>query len=116
MRMRQVPPGFWTITKEVLKSQWMPKEELKKRQIQRLRRILRHSYDNIPFYKRIFRERNLRPDDFRSLEDLRRLPIITRTDLKRGFPDEVAAGSLLATRGLPNATSGYNRDPLAVLQ
>jgi len=100
------------MTKEVFKSQWMPKEELKKRQIQRLRRILRHSYDNIPFYNRIFRERNLKPDDFRSVEDLQKLPITTRTHLKRGFPEEVTAGSLLATRSLPNATSGTTGTPL----
>jgi len=113
MRVRHVPSGFWTLTKEVLKSQWMPKDELRKRQIQGLRRILHHSYDNIPFYNRIFRERNLKPDDFRSLEDLQRLPVVTRADLKREYPDGVVAKSLLPTRGSLNATSGTTGSPFS---
>src|SRR5687768_3860195 len=45
-------------------------------QRRRLRSIVRHAYDSVPFYRRAMDERGLLPRDFRTVEDLERLPLI----------------------------------------
>lgn len=62
--------------------QTLPEDAARRRQSERLRKFLREAV--LPFsvhYRKIFRERNLTPDSFQSLEDLARLPFTTKTDL-----------------------------------
>ncbi|MCA1974590.1 MAG: phenylacetate--CoA ligase [Caenispirillum sp.] len=47
-----------------------------------LRRHLRHAYDNSPYYRTTFDAAGVRPDDLRSLDDLRRFPTITKSVLR----------------------------------
>ena len=48
-------------------------------QERRLRAIVAHAYESVPFYQRVMRERGLRPADIRRVEDLERLPMIDGT-------------------------------------
>lgn len=61
------------------KSQWWSQEELEKFQKTRLRWLIHHSYNNIPFYHAVFRNRNLYPSDIKTQKDLQKLPIITKS-------------------------------------
>jgi phenylacetate-coenzyme A ligase PaaK-like adenylate-forming protein len=51
-------------------------EELERRQRRRLRSIVRHAYESVPFYREAMDERGLRPADFESARDLAKLPLI----------------------------------------
>ena len=55
---------------------------LKRYQTARMRALLRHSYETVPFYRRRFDEADFHPDRFRSLEDLWRVPITRKSDLQ----------------------------------
>jgi phenylacetate-CoA ligase len=61
-------------------------DELASLQLDRLRRSLRHAYDNVPLYRRSFDDAGLRPDDCRSLGDLARFPFTTKDDLRDSYP------------------------------
>jgi phenylacetate-CoA ligase len=63
------------------------REELTAHQARALSRLLDHAYRNVPYYRRVFRERRLVPGDIRSPEDLRLLPYLTREDLQNNLPD-----------------------------
>jgi phenylacetate-CoA ligase len=65
------------------KSQWWSREEIETLQTKRLRALITHAYRNIPFYHRLFERVGLSPDAIRSLEDLSRLPILTKHDLQQ---------------------------------
>ncbi|GAH62041.1 unnamed protein product, partial [marine sediment metagenome] len=43
-----------------------------------------------PYYRRIFKERGLRPEDIETIADLERLPILTREDVRNNFADLIA--------------------------
>src|SRR6266545_7450403 len=60
------------------KLQWASGDELEAFQLQELRRLLDHAWRNVPFYRRRMDEAGVSPDGVRSLDDLRRLPILTR--------------------------------------
>ncbi len=75
------------------RTQWLPAEKLREFQGQRLRFLLEHAYNNVPFYRRLFRQRSLKPNDFSSVDDIVKLPIVTKTDLRQHFDEFVACNS-----------------------
>jgi len=59
----------------------------------RLRRLIRHAYDNVPFYRRHFDRHGLHPDQVHSLADLERIPLTSKQDLQaQPVNDTLAAG------------------------
>ncbi len=61
-------------------------DELRAVQLERLRRSLRHAYDNVPHHRRAFDEAGAHPDDCRDLADLARFPFTTKADLRENYP------------------------------
>jgi phenylacetate-CoA ligase len=49
----------------------------------RLRAIIRHAYHTVPFYRQTMEDRGLRPDDFKTIEDLAKLPLIDALTVQR---------------------------------
>lgn len=66
-------------------SQWYPLEKLIAYQEQRLKEIITHAYDNVPYYRDLFSNLKLAPDDFNKLSDLQKIPILSKTDLRNNF-------------------------------
>jgi phenylacetate-CoA ligase len=60
------------------RSQWLPKQKILEYQEQRLRSLINHAYHHVHFYRDVFDERGLSPDDVRTIGDLVKLPIIDR--------------------------------------
>jgi phenylacetate-CoA ligase len=48
----------------------------------KLRRLVRHAYDHVPFYRRLSKRHGVSPEDIRTAEDLPKLPVIDKLDLK----------------------------------
>ena len=61
-------------------------EELRARQIVRLRATLRHVYANVPFYRDMLDAAGLPPDDFHEFSDLAKLPLTSKDDLRANYP------------------------------
>lgn len=55
-------------------------------QTYRLKELAYYVYDNVPFYKKKFDEHHIKPGDIRSIEDIRRLPFTTKTDMRDNYP------------------------------
>jgi len=62
------------------------RDELSSLQLERLRRSLRHAYENVAHYRRTFDEAGVHPDDVRTLADLARFPFTTKADLRDNYP------------------------------
>lgn len=60
-----------------------PAARLERLQRWRLQRMLRYAQRNVPFYREAMAERGLRPEDFRGVDDLARLPLIQSHDVRR---------------------------------
>jgi len=58
-----------------------PLERLEAIQARRVRAIVRHAYESVPFYREAMDERRLQPRDIRSAGDLERLPLVTGREL-----------------------------------
>jgi phenylacetate-CoA ligase len=61
-------------------------DELRALQLDRLRWSLRHAYDNVPCYRKIFDVAGIHPDDVKDLSDLAKFPFTTKATLRENYP------------------------------
>lgn len=62
-------------------------DKLEKYQMQQLKELLEHSYKNVPYYNKIFEEKGLKPEDIKSLNDLKMLPVLTKEKIIKNFKE-----------------------------
>lgn len=60
----------------------MPREKLQELQLRKFKRVLRWAYERSPFYRRLYQEAGLEPEDIRSFEDIRRVPKVEKGMLR----------------------------------
>jgi len=81
-------------------------------QSHRLALLVRHCYQNVPYYRRLFEKRHLRPEDVRKPSDLTKLPLLTREDVRSRFPDLLSRSADRRRLRLAH-TSGTTGSPLS---
>ena len=93
------------------KTQWMKKDELKELQLRKVKALLRHAYENVPYYHALFKEKGFRPDHFGGLDDLHKIPVMQRSVLgsKR---NELIPGNVKESELVSCKTSGTTSTPL----
>jgi phenylacetate-CoA ligase len=69
----------------------MPRPALKALQLERLRRILHHAYENVPHYRRTFDAAGVKPCDVGGLADIARFPFTVKKDLRDNYPFDMFA-------------------------
>jgi phenylacetate-CoA ligase len=101
---------------EMKRAQRLPPDRLRTIQEQRLQAIIRHAFHTVPYYNALLKKAGIRPDDIRTLEDLRGLPITTKEDLRSAGEELiVAAGSDLSACE-ESRTTGSTGTPFVVCQ
>ena len=86
-------------------------DHLKNIQIRLLKNQINNCYSNIPYYRKIFIERGLRPNDFNYLEDIAQLPVITKRDIQQHY-HEFLNTKLNHKRCFKSRSSGTTGEPL----
>lgn len=69
----------------------MPREELRKLQLEKMKWCVQYAYDNVPFYQKSFKEAGVEPGDLQSLEDITKFPFIMKQDMRDNYPDGLFA-------------------------
>ncbi len=64
----------------------LPREALQALQLKRLQNTVERVYNLVPFYRKKLDEANVKPEDIKSLDDLKRLPFTTKQDLRDNYP------------------------------
>ena len=62
------------------------REQIRRWQSERLINQVKHVWEDVPFYKNKMVEAGITPDDIKSVDDLHKLPFITKDDLKDQYP------------------------------
>jgi phenylacetate-CoA ligase len=93
------------------KTQWMKKRDLHTLQLRRLRGLLANAYENVPYYHQSFRNSNFRPNEVRSLEDLDKVPILKRSEVRDQL-DRMIARNIPKKEFVAFSTSGTTAAPI----
>ena len=73
--------AFWQKEEEC-----MPRAELRALQLQKLRSLVARVYASVPAYTEALDRAGVKPDDIKTLDDIRRLPFTTKADLRNHYP------------------------------
>ncbi len=99
----------------IFRRQWWSPQALTDWQGRRLHKIVAHAYENVPFHHRRMRALGLTPDDIQSLDDLHKLPLSTKAEIREGYPDEVIATGYGEHNCVVEHTSGSTGTRLDIL-
>lgn len=84
-------------------------------QMRELNKLLHHAYNNVPYYRNIFNERGLKPQHIQDLNDLKKLPCLTKDAFKKHFTELTATNYNLKNCPMSH-TSGTSGKPLQFYQ
>jgi len=96
------------------KSQYFSDNEIKEYQRERLIQLINHAYNNVPYYRNIFTKLKLLPKDFKDINDLHKLPILTKGDIRNNFNNLISINCDKKQLKLGH-TSGTTGSPLEIL-
>ncbi len=92
---------------------YIDRDALRTLQLQRLRTMVRHAYDNVALFRGRMLDLGLKPDDIRSLDDLPKLPFMVKKDLRDTYPFGLFAVPMSEIVRL-HASSGTTGKPIVV--
>jgi len=102
---------FWDTYNFLQESQWWSREKLEEYQMKQLGKLLHHAYENVPYYRNVFDERGLRPENIQDFDDLKKLPYLTKDLFRKQYEKIVSSNSDFNDLHLSN-TTGTTGKPL----
>jgi len=97
------------------RNQWLKPSELEELQAKKLRVMIKHAYDNTEFYHRKFKDAGIRPEDIRTVDDLKRIPYTTKNELRNNSTGSMIAKGLDLRNCLVTQTSGSTGMPTKIV-
>lgn len=91
--------------RELERTQWLPAEELRERQMAKLKCILAHAFKTVDFYRKRFLDVEFDPYHFNSLEQFRTLPLLTKNDIVEN-PDQLISKHYKSQNLVSSRTGG----------
>lgn len=62
------------------------REDIIKIQNEKIVKQVKHVYDHVPYYRKLMDEKGVKPEDISSIDDIRKLPFLTKDDLRESYP------------------------------
>ena len=116
-----MPVHHWGISRnaaryldELRRTQWLPREELEELQMKRLRRLLHHAQAHVGYYRELFQRAGITPESIRTLDDLRRIPVLTKQALRENLYFDLLSDNHDKRKIQKIVTSGSTGEPLAL--
>jgi phenylacetate-CoA ligase len=95
-----------TLRRRMEQSQWWPAEQLRALQLARLKELLAHAQHKVPYYRSLFGGLNFEPDKLASLDELARLPFLTKAVIRANTEALKAADAVGLARFNTGGSSG----------
>ena len=64
----------------------MSRDEMTALQNERLAAQVKHVYENVPYYRDLMDKKGVKPEDIQTIDDLKKLPFISKADLREAYP------------------------------
>ncbi len=110
-------PNFARISYYLLKAlsriRW-DKDKLREYQNERLRKVVKYAYDNVLFYRELFRNAGIKPSDIRTVEDLNKLPIVRKSEMKKRREADLISREFQSENLKVLRTGGSTGEPFSI--
>jgi len=99
--------------RELETSQWFSPEKIKEIQEKKLKRLIKHAYESVPYYRRMFRKNKLSLNDLKSADDLTKLPLLTRDKVREEFDTRAIISRVYEQKKMGySCTGGSTGEPI----
>ncbi len=95
------------------KTQYYDYEELKKLQWEKLKKLLEHAYETVPYYQKLFKKLKIKVSDIKTYEDFLKIPILTKQDIL-DHNDELISNKFDKSELKKTSSSGSTGQPLTI--
>jgi phenylacetate-CoA ligase len=99
---------------QLRRTQWTSPQEIRELQESRLRVLIKHAHRHVPYYREMLDRLGIDPEEIRGLEDLRRLPPLSREAVRRNLHFDLMSDSHDKRRMLSASTTGATGEPLTL--
>jgi len=96
----------------LLKSQYWSHSEIRAYQNKKLRELVIHAYKSVPYYTELFDKLQMTPDDIRTVDDLEKLPILNKAEIKRHGIEKFTSTAIPLKSLIKTSSSGSTGEPL----
>jgi phenylacetate-CoA ligase len=100
--------------RDLRKSQYLSRENIQEYQIEKLKKLIAYAYAHVPYYKEKMDAAGIRPNDIKSLDDLTKLPILDKSDIRKNLHFDLMAEGFDRKKMRKITTSGSTGEPLIV--
>lgn len=98
---------------ELKSHQKKDKKQLEEIQLKKLKKMVNHAYNNVPFYRDLFSKNNIDPDNIKNLDDLEKIPILTKKEIRENY-DKILAYNTDKEKCRVVSTTGSTGIPLKI--
>lgn len=107
-RLYRRGPRFRQMRRELEVSQHFTPEEIREYQNRQLRAMVTHCYQNVPYYRDLFRQLKLDPESIRTRDDLQKLPLLDKKVVQENFDKFISKShyNFLCKTGTTSGTTG----------
>lgn len=63
-------------------TQYWDEKRMEEYRINKLKSLVRHAYENVPYYTELFDRIGLKPDDILTIEDIKKIPVLTKSEAR----------------------------------
>ena len=70
------------------------REEILKIQNEKIVKQVKYVYENVPYYRALMDKKGVKPEDIKGVDDIRKLPFLTKDDLREAYPYGLLAKDL----------------------
>lgn len=89
----------------------LSRNQVEKLQLEKLQKLIKYCYDNVPYYKELFSKENIIPEDIKNIEDIKRIPYLTK-DIIRENAEKLISNKYDKNKISPVVTGGTTGVPL----
>lgn len=93
-------------------SQYWSRIQIDNFQNKRLKLLLKHAYETVPYYHNLMNENGLKPQDIHGIQDLHKLPLLSKSIIKKEGLDRFTSKGFPSTKTMKQSSSGSTGEPL----
>jgi phenylacetate-CoA ligase len=87
--------------------------EIEKIQLIKLKKLVHHAYSTVPYYHELFKKNRLKPDDIRTLDDIQKIPITSRSNVAGLSKDLITSNKYNIKELIAIKSSGTTGEPFS---
>ena len=100
---------------QLKKSQYYSNEQLRAIQLKKLKKIIKYSYENVPYYHQLFKNNNIHANDIKTHKDLKKIPLLTKKEIRKNL-NQMIPTKIKKETLFKNFTGGSTGEPLTFYQ